>query len=68
LLSPTAAAYVFIGRKLISAPAWLVRLSASRKSTTASGSSAYDLGYVDLEEKTLKPVENPFGPKLLPMS
>lgn len=28
----------------------------------------YDLGYVDLEEKTLQPLENPFGPKLLPMS
>jgi transposase InsO family protein len=28
----------------------------------------YDLGYVDLEEKTLQPLENPFGPKVLPMS
>ena len=27
-----------------------------------------DLGYVDLEEKTLQPLENPFGPKVLPMS
>jgi hypothetical protein len=25
----------------------------------------YDLGYVDLEEKTLQPLENPFGPKVL---
>ena len=24
----------------------------------------YDLGYVDLEEKTLQPLQNPFGPKL----
>jgi len=24
----------------------------------------YDLGYIDLEEKTLQPLENPFGPKL----
>ena len=24
----------------------------------------YDLGYVDLEEKTLQPLENPFGPRL----
>ncbi len=23
----------------------------------------YDLGYIDLEEKTLQPLENPFGPK-----
>jgi hypothetical protein len=28
----------------------------------------YGLGYVDLEEKTLQPLENPFGPKVLPMS
>jgi hypothetical protein len=24
----------------------------------------YDLGYVDLEEKTLQPLENLFGPKV----
>jgi hypothetical protein len=28
----------------------------------------YHLGYVDLEEKTLQPAANPFGPKVLPMS
>jgi transposase InsO family protein len=28
----------------------------------------YDLGYVDLEEKSLQPLQNPFGPKVLPMS
>jgi len=28
----------------------------------------YDLGYIDLEEKTLQPLDNPFGPKLSPMS
>jgi hypothetical protein len=28
----------------------------------------YDLGYIDLEEKTLRPLNNPFGPKVLPMS
>ena len=28
----------------------------------------YDLGYIDLEEKTLQPLQNPFGPKVLPMS
>ena len=27
----------------------------------------YDLGYIDLEEKTLQPLDNPFGPKVLPM-
>jgi hypothetical protein len=24
----------------------------------------YDLGYIDLEEKTLRPLENPFGPRV----
>jgi hypothetical protein len=24
----------------------------------------YDLGYIDLEEKTLQPSDNPFGPKV----
>ena len=28
----------------------------------------YDLGYIDLEEKTLQPLENPFGHKVSPMS
>jgi hypothetical protein len=28
----------------------------------------YDLGYIDLEEKTLQPLPNPFGLKMLPMS
>ena len=27
----------------------------------------YDLGYIDLEERTLQPLANPFGPKVLPM-
>jgi len=27
----------------------------------------YDLGYIDLEEKTLQPLDNPFGPRLSPM-
>jgi transposase InsO family protein len=29
---------------------------------------AYDLGYIDLEQKTLQPIDNPFGAKVLPMS
>ena len=29
---------------------------------------AYDLGYIDLEQKTLQTLDNPFGPRLLPMS
>jgi transposase InsO family protein len=28
----------------------------------------YDLGYIDLEQRTLQPLDNPFGPRLLPMS
>jgi len=28
----------------------------------------YDLGFVDLEQKTLQPLDNPFGARLLPMS
>jgi hypothetical protein len=29
---------------------------------------AYDLGYIDLEQKTLQPIDNPFGPIVSPMS
>lgn len=29
----------------------------------------YDLGYIDLEERTHQPLDNPFGPqKVLPVS
>ena len=28
----------------------------------------YDLGYIDLEERTLQPLNNPFGPKVQSMS
>lgn len=28
----------------------------------------YDLGYIDLEQKTLQPIDNPFGSRVLPMS
>ena len=28
----------------------------------------YDLGYIDLEQKTLQTIDNPFGPRLSPMS
>ena len=28
----------------------------------------YDLGYFDLEQKTLRPLDNPFGTRLSPMS
>jgi hypothetical protein len=28
----------------------------------------YDLGHIDLEQKILQSLDNPFGPRLLPMS
>jgi hypothetical protein len=28
----------------------------------------YDLGFIDLEQKTLQPVDNPFGIRVSPMS
>ena len=28
----------------------------------------YDLGYIDLEQRILQTTDNPFGPRLLPMS
>ncbi len=29
---------------------------------------SYDLGFIDLEQKTLQPLDNPFGPRMSPMS
>jgi hypothetical protein len=29
---------------------------------------SYDFGFIDLEQKTLQPLDNPFGPGLSPMS
>jgi hypothetical protein len=34
----------------------------------ASQPPRYDLGYFDLEQKTLQPLDNPFGMRLSPMS
>jgi hypothetical protein len=45
------------------------RPSPSKKFTTTSGWSALmddDLGYVDLAERTLQPLDNPFGHKCNP--
>jgi hypothetical protein len=33
-----------------------------------AGFMHYDLGYFDLEQKTLQPLDNPFGTRLSPMS
>ena len=32
------------------------------------GFMTYDLGYIDLEQKTLQPIDNPFGWRLSPLS
>jgi hypothetical protein len=29
---------------------------------------AYDLGYIDLEQKSLQPIDNPFGTRVSPVS
>lgn len=42
--------------------------SASRKSTTLVSFMRYDLGYIDLEQRTLQTIDNPFGTRLSPMS
>src|SRR5256712_13699559 len=44
-----------VGLKEVEEGIWLVRFMD------------YDLGYIDLEEKTLQPLQNPFGPRVLPM-
>jgi hypothetical protein len=49
-----------------SARSLLARRSASKKFTIVSFVD-HDLGYFDLETRVLEPLENPFGPKVLPM-
>ena len=44
-----------VGIKEVHDDIWLVRFMD------------YDLGYFDLETRVLEPLENPFGPKVLPM-
>ena len=44
-----------------------VRRAAGQSSRRVSFTH-YDLGYIDLEQKTLQPLDNPFGPRLSPMS
>jgi len=45
----------------------LVPLVAS-EADDVTPSCNYDLGYFDLEQKTLQPFDNPFGTRLSPMS
>jgi putative transposase len=44
-----------VGIKEVQDDIWLVRFMD------------YDLGYFDMETKVLQPLDNPFGPRLLPM-
>jgi hypothetical protein len=48
--------FLVLGIKQVDEGNWLVSLTI------------YDLGYIDLEQKTLQPLDNPFGPGLSPMS
>ena len=44
------------------------RASKRREFTQKPASRRYDLGFIDLEQKTLQTLDNPFGPRLSPMS
>src|SRR5215472_14753355 len=55
----------------MSQPCSPVRRSALRRSTTAFWLVSfmdYDLGYIELEQRTLQPLDNPFAPRLSPTS
>ena len=69
--SPHAAASASIGRRSISASSSPAKASASNRSSERIWLVSfmdYDLGYFDHETCRLEPIENPFGPKVLPMS
>ncbi|NOU05402.1 MAG: transposase [Hyphomicrobiaceae bacterium] len=51
----TAMAGQRLGIKVVDDGIWLVTFRT------------YDLGYIDLEQKTLQPIDSPFGPRLSPM-
>jgi hypothetical protein len=52
----TVLAGQLVGLKEVEESIWLVSFMHS------------DLGYIDLEQKTLQPIDNPFGTRLSPMS
>ena len=68
--SPTAAASACIARRSTSQSSWPAKGLASRKSTTVLDRQLmqYDVGYIDLEQRTLQTIDNPFGTRLSPMS
>ena len=41
-----------------------INLSTSLAGQAVGVKEEYDLGYIDLEERTLRPLVNPFGPKV----
>lgn len=51
----TAMAGQRLGIKVVDDGIWLVTFRT------------YDLGYINLEQKTLQPIDSPFGPRLSPM-
>ena len=71
LSSRIADASAWATRKLISSRSSLVRPWAWKKEIHDDiwlvSFMDYDLGYFDLETRVLEPLDNPFGPKLLPM-
>ena len=65
----TALAGQRLGIKEVDEGIWLVPCPTGVASATPRGAFMhYDLGYIDLEQKTLQPLDNPFGTRLLPMS
>src|SRR4051794_36234990 len=55
-LSPMCPGWTKLGIKEVDDGIWLASFMR------------YDLGYFDLEQKTLQPLDNPFGTRLSPMS
>ncbi|HWS62126.1 MAG TPA: hypothetical protein VN325_05180, partial [Steroidobacteraceae bacterium] len=39
-------------------------VQCARRALKGNPDSTFDLGYIDLEQKTLQPPDNPFGPRL----
>jgi hypothetical protein len=49
-------------------PPLALRLPVGTSELNSRTPAAYDLGYFELEQKTLQPLTNPFGTRLSPMS
>ena len=68
--SPPVAASACIARRSTSQPlaGQLVGLKEVEDGIWLVSFMHYDLGYIDLEQKTLQPLDNPFGTRLSPLS